>query len=149
SAHLGRSVLTVTGRANPQDHLTRTTHVSLVVRDEASSPIQVDLSSAFLRTGVTTDGRTFGGGIDGGGAAYSANLLGPSLTFDGTLFTFGPADQPNVVAAGNQVIPLPSGRFGSLQMLATGINGGQGPAPVIVNYSDGTSDTLMQGFSDW
>src|SRR5262249_25959149 len=37
----------------------------------ASAATSVNLSSAFNRTGIVGDGATFGGGLDGGGAALS------------------------------------------------------------------------------
>ena len=149
TAHVGDFVITIVGEADPNDSPTRTTHVAVTLRAEPTAPVAVDLSSSFRRTGIVTDGSTFGGGLDGGGTAYSANLLGPSLTFDGTLFKFGPANVPNVVPAANQVVPLPAGKFSALQMLAAGVNGDQPSQSLQVNYSDRTSDSFSQGFNDW
>ena len=43
-------------------------------------PTQINLSSAFNRTGIVTDGTTFSGGLDTDGDALSSNLLGTSIT---------------------------------------------------------------------
>ncbi len=110
----------------------------------------VDLSSAYNVAAVTTDGKAFtGGGLDGGGYAFSANLLAPSRVLSGTQFRFGTADVPNAVFAAGQTIALSPGRFTSLQLLATGVSGNQVGQPLLVTYADGTTATLKQSFSDW
>ncbi len=167
SAHVGTFVITITGVArghhddddedNDADDsggasLTRTTHVALDVREEAASPVQVDLSSSFIRTGIYTDGSMFSanGGFDGAGDAYSANQIGSfAITFDGTVFQLGPANAPDVVSSANQAVAVPAGKFASLQMLAAAVNGDQSAQTLTVNYSDGTSDSFTQGFTDW
>jgi len=111
---------------------------------------QVDLSSVFNREGIVTDGTTFtNGGLDGDGSAYSANLLGPNVTFNGATFTFGTANSSNDVSAAGQTITLPSGQFSSLRMLAAGVNGNQTSQSFVVHFSDGTSSTFTQSLSDW
>ena len=107
----------------------------------------MDLLSAYGDTAISPDGATLG--IYGlWGFAYSANLLGPSLIFDGVPFFFGPPSGWNCVAqAFGLTIPLPAGQFGSLQMLATGVNGNQPGQDFTVAYSDGTTDTFTQSFS--
>ena len=163
AAHVGKFVITITGTSGADDGdddrdgrgrvgLTHTTNVALDIREEAASPVQVDLTSSFIRTGIYTDGSMFSpnGGFDAAGAAYSANQIGsPTITFDGTLFQLGPANAPDVVSSANQAVPLPAGKFASLQMLAAAVNGDQSAQTLKVNYSDGTSDTFTQGFSDW
>jgi hypothetical protein len=96
-----------------------------------------------------TDGATFPstGGIDGVGSAYSSTLLGSSLAWSGTTFTFAPADQLN--GARNKTVTLPAGQFTALQLLGTGVNGDQLSQSVRVNYTDGTSATFTQTFSNW
>src|SRR5260370_20161910 len=90
SAHVGTFVITVTGTArSDRDRdkddfpgtLTRTTNIAVDVREEAASPIQVDLTSAFLKSGIFSDGSVFSssGGFDGAGAAYSATLIASPL----------------------------------------------------------------------
>jgi len=88
-----------------------------------------------------------GSGLDGDGNAYSSNLLGTSLTWNDSTFTFGPANSPNVW--NNTTIALPSGQYGALNLLATGVNGSQTAQPFTVKYTDGTSTIATQSLSDW
>jgi predicted alpha-1,6-mannanase (GH76 family) len=109
----------------------------------------VSLSAAFNVNAAYTDGTTFSstGGLDGVGSAYSSTLLGTSLTWSGTPFNFGPASQPNGVR--NATVTLPAGRFATLLILGAGLNGDQASQAVKVNYTDGTSSTFTQTFSNW
>jgi streptogramin lyase len=108
----------------------------------------VSLSSFFNRIGIVSDGSTFGGGLDGLGFAYSANLLGSSVTFNGDSFDLGAANTGNVVSAAGQVINLPSGTFSALNFLATGVQGNQAGS-FIVTYTDNSMVTFNQSLSDW
>ena len=111
---------------------------------------QVNLSSAFNRTGIVADGTTFsGGGLDGGGYAFSSSLVGTSLTAGGTIFNLGPAGASDVVSATGQTIALPSGNDSALKLLATGVNGNQVNQTFTVTYTDGTTATFTQSISDW
>jgi hypothetical protein len=100
-----------------------------------------------------TDGTTFTnpatGGIDSGGAAYSATLLGASLTWNGIQFNFGPANATNVISTASQTILLPPGNYSVLRMLATGLQGNQASQPFVMTYADGTASTFFQSLSDW
>jgi hypothetical protein len=109
----------------------------------------INLSSFYNRSGIFTDGRTFGAGLDGGSSAYSANLLGPSLLWDNLVFNFGPSNAFDVIACAGQVINLPAGRFNSLHILATGVNGNQVGQTFTVTYTDTSTATFTQNFSDW
>jgi len=119
----------------------------------ANDPVSAPLSAYFNRPGLYTDGTTFTnpatGGLDGGGAAYSATLLNGSLTWTNTPFNFGPANVTNVISAAGQTMPLPTGYYATLRMLATGIQGGQTSQSFIVRYMDGTATTYVQSLSDW
>src|SRR5208282_5357510 len=55
----------------------------------------------------------------------------------------------NVVSCASQTVALPTGRFTSLSLLATGVNGSQTAQPFTVNYSNSTSTAFTQSFSDW
>ncbi len=112
---------------------------------------QANLAGAFnISSGIVTDGTVFsGGGLDGGGRSYSANLLGTTVSFNGTSFNLGPANAADVVSAKGQTITLPSGQFSSLKMLATGVNGNQSSQALTVAYTDGTTSSFTQSFSDW
>jgi hypothetical protein len=111
----------------------------------------VSLSGAFNQTGIYADGSTFSGtgGLDGGGEALSANLLGTTQTWMGTTFAIGPAGSSDVVSASGQTITLPAGQYGTLALLATGINGNQPNLTFTVKYTDGTTATFTQSVSDW
>jgi hypothetical protein len=116
----------------------------------STAPRPVSLAGYYNRVGIVRDGSTFtGGGLDGGGAALSSNLLGTSLTWNGTPFTLGAAGSNNVVAAAGQTINLPAGNYTRLNFLATAVNGNQPNQTFVVTYTDGTTDTFTQGVSDW
>ena len=115
----------------------------------AAASQQVNLASSYNRTGIVNDGSAFSGGLDGGGSALSANLLGTSQTWMGTTFTIGPAGSSDVVSATGQTIALPAGQDGSLALLATAVNGNQPNLTFTVNYTDGTKATFTQSVSDW
>jgi len=110
---------------------------------------QVSLSPAFNITGISSDGETFTGGLDGVGYAYSETLLGATQTFDNTLFDIGPANAPDAVSANGNAVGLPAGQFSALRMLATGVNGSQAAQSFTVTYNDGTSAAFTQSLSDW
>jgi hypothetical protein len=116
----------------------------------------VSLASSFNTIGIYTNGSTFAssGGLDAGGTAYSASLLGditaPStLVVNGNQFTLAVADANNVVYGDGTSIPLPAGHFSALHMLGTGVGGGVTAQTVTVQYTDGTVSTFTQSFSDW
>jgi len=107
---------------------------------------QVNLSSAYNRIGIAADCTTFTGGFDNGGDAYSAKLLGSALTVNGTLFTFGPANAPDVVSS--TTVVLTAGQFSTLAMLGAAVNASPSQT-FTVTYTDGTSSSFTQGISDW
>jgi hypothetical protein len=110
----------------------------------------LDLSGSYNRVGIVGDGTTFtGGGLDGRGYAYSANLLGTSVTAGGSTFNLGPAGANNVVQASGQAIALPQDRFSTLAFLGTAVNGNQPDQTFTVTYTDGTAATITQSLSDW
>jgi len=121
----------------------------VVLAINLSTDVQVNLSSGFDTTGIVTDGATFAGGLDGVGYGYSAKLLGATLTFNQTAFSFGPSNSPDAVSATGKNVTLPAGKFSSLEMLATGVNGNQTSQSIKVFYSDGTSANFTQSLSDW
>lgn len=105
-------------------------------------------AGAYNAEARTTDGVAITkGGIDGAGYAYSAALLGSSVTWNGSTFALGAAD--DLDAWYNTTISLPAGQHNTLNLLATGVQGNQAAQTFIVNYTDGTSTTLSQSMSDW
>ena len=119
----------------------------------ANDPVGVPVATYYNRAGIYTDGTTFTnpatGGVDGGGYAYSGTLLGSSQTWSNTIFNFGPVNATNVISAVNQTIPLPPGNYSRLRMLAAGVNGAQPSQVFVVTYTDATTATFVQSFSDW
>lgn len=118
--------------------------------------VQADLSTAFNVAGIYTDGTTFAGdgGLDAGGAAYSANLLGDqngptSLIVDGIKFNIGAANQADATYGTGASIALPQGHFNNLHLLASGVQGNQEDQTIVVTYTDGSKATFTQSFSDW
>ena len=114
-----------------------------------SASTAVPATTAYNVNGIYRDGRTFPqtGGLDDDGNAYSSNLLGASVTWNGTTFTFGPANNPD--AWQNTTITLPAGSFSTLEILAAAVNGNLPSQTFIVTYTDGTTTTLTQSVSDW
>jgi len=53
------------------------------------------------------------------------------------------------VSAAGQQVTLASGKYSSLQMLATAVNGNQASQSFTVTYSDGTKSSFTQSLSDW
>jgi hypothetical protein len=114
----------------------------------AGSP--VNLSSEFNLNGIYQDGMKYTtGGIDGQGYSYSANLLSASRVFNGTLLALGAANVPDVVECQGQTVTVTPGKFSSLTLFATAINGNQTAQTFTVTYSDGTNSKFAQNLSDW
>lgn len=118
---------------------------------QAGTVVPVNLSKVFNTVGITRDAASFNvsNGFDGGGAAFSSNLLGTSLTAKGVQFTLGAAGANNIVSAQGSAIPLPRSRFSSLWLLGAAVEGGQRNQTLLVTYTDGTTQTFAQNFSDW
>lgn len=127
--------------------------VVLLAMIQANEPVNVPLSAFYNRAGLYTDGTTFTnpatGGMDGGGEAYSASLLGSSQTWSNSIFAFGPPNATNVVSCASQTVPLPAGNYSRLQILGTGVQGDQASQSLLVTYTDGTTASFAQNFSDW
>jgi len=110
----------------------------------------VDLSSAFNLYGIYTDGSVYTtGGLDGDGYSYSATLLTGSRVLDRYQFNFGPANGLDAIGSSGQSIVLPVDQFSGLALLASGIEGNQESQTITVTYTDGTTSTFRQSFSDW
>jgi hypothetical protein len=113
--------------------------------------VQVPLDQYANTYGFYTDGTTFtSGGLDGAGSAYSAKLLGSSLTHSGITYKFGTPDQQNAIRGANApIIGLKIGRYSSLELLATAVNGNQPSQTFIVTYTDGSTSRFVRSISDW
>lgn len=115
------------------------------------SSVTISLNGAYDSVGIYKEGSAFGAnaGLDGGGAAFSATLLGTTQTWKDIKFDLGPADKPNIISAKGNTIPLKPGNYGSLWLLATAVEGGQKAQEITIDYVDGTRDTFLQNISDW
>ena len=116
----------------------------------SSGAVQVPLAPYFNNAGIWADGAEVSGGLDDGGWACSSNLLGATQVWNGVKFALGSASATNVVSCAGQTIALPAGKFSSLQILATAVNGDQASQNLTVTYADaGDTQQLTQNFSDW
>lgn len=116
-----------------------------------NSTTEVSLSSSFNLAGIYANGSTFASdaGLDGDGFAYSSDLLGDSLTWNGTPFIFGSAGVDDVVSSLGQSLALAQSQWTSLQILATSVDGSQPKQTFVINYTDGSSQSFTQSISDW
>jgi subtilase family serine protease len=146
SAATGPSTVTVTGKSGS---LSQTIAIALTVLPPASGSAGVNMAAAYNVMGLATDGAEFlsSSGLDGGGRAYSGNLLGSVQTAGGAAFKLGTPDTPGAVSSAT--IPLPEGNYSSLKLLATGVNGNQLSQPFKVTYTDGSTASFTQSLSDW
>lgn len=117
----------------------------------AGASIPVDISTSFNAVGIYADGQAFAadGGMDEGGAAFSANLLGAKVSAGNVDFAIGPAGKADFIRCGGNKIALPAGSYGSVWVLACSVNGASRYQTFTVHYADGSSDTFAQNVSDW
>ena len=146
SARPGTSTVTITGTSGALSH---GVPIGLQVTAIKTGAVAVDLASAYNATGIYEDGSTFdeSSSLDDGGFAFPARSLGSTLEWDGVLFRLGPANAPDVVTG--KTVLLPAGKFASLMMLATGVDGSQKSQTFTIAYADGTSSSFTQSLSDW
>ncbi len=150
SAATGFTTITVTGTSGTYTQAITFSLAVSAATGTAGTGTPVNLSSEFNVNGIYTDGSTYTtGGLDGTGYSYSANLLTKSRVLSGTVFEFGPANEPDAVGSTGQSISLPSGQFAGLMLLATGVEGDQTSQTLTVTYTDGTTSQFTQSFSDW
>jgi uncharacterized membrane protein len=147
STPAGTYTVTITGTSGS---LQNSATVTLVVNaGTTSTGGPVNLSAAYNLIGLVADGTTFAsnGGVDRSGSAYSANLLGSTVSFGGASFAMGPANAPSAVSSAT--VTLPAGQYSTLAMLGTGVNGNQASQTFTVTYTDGTTSTFTQSLSNW
>lgn len=124
--------------------------VTSAVSGTGGAGTPVDLSSAYNRNSIYSDGASFtGDGLDGAGYAYSSNLLTANRILNGIQFNFGPANEPDAVHSDGKPISLPAGQFATLQLLAAGVYGPVLGQAITVTYTDGSTSMFTQNFSDW
>jgi hypothetical protein len=150
SAATGFTTVTVTGTSGSTTESTTFTLAVSAALGSTGLGTHVDLSSEFDLNGIYTDGSVYStGGLDGGGYSYSSNLLTSSRVFNGILFELGAANVVDAVGCSGQTITLPAGKYSSLMLFATGIEGSQTSQTLTVTYTDGTTSKIVQSFSDW
>jgi hypothetical protein len=86
-------------------------------------------------------------GFDNDGYAYAASLIPATLTWNGATFQVGGTAGAGAVSGAT--IGLPSGNYQTLDLIAAAANGVQTNQPLVVTYTDGTTSTFTQSFSDW
>jgi alpha-mannosidase len=146
SAVPGSATVTITGTSGTMSHSTTTT---VAVTPVLRGTVPVDLSAAYNITGIYDDGSTFAPetSLDEDGFALSEQLLGTEQVADGVVFKLGPANAPDVVTG--KTVALPAGKFSSIRILATGVNGSQQRQTFTITYDDGTSSSFTRSLSDW
>ena len=122
-------------------------------RSAAPQVGEVDLTGAYNREGIVTDGTTFSSsGFDGAGNALSANALGvtsgTAVTWNGNPYTIEDYNIDNVVSCDGQTIALPQASFSALSFLAAAASN-QTDQIFTVTYSDGSTQQFVQNFSGW
>jgi alpha-mannosidase len=80
-----------------------------------------------LAAASNDDTKTEGGGFDGKGNAMPAEMLPTALAYRGVEFKLAPAETgvPDAVVAKGQAIPLPSGQYNRVYLLAAAADGDQ------------------------
>lgn len=140
------ATVTITGASENVSHSATT---AVTVTPVATGTVPVDLSSAYNVTGIYNDGSTFApaASLDNDGYSFSEQALGIEQVGEGVIFKIGPANAPDVITG--KTVGLPAGKFASLKVLATGVNGNQEMQTFTVTYADGTSSSFTQSLSDW
>ena len=140
------NTLTITGVSGGVTHETTT---ALTVTPILKGTVPVDLASAYNITGIYRKGSKFeeNAGADGGGYAFSEETLGQEQVGGDVVFKLGPTNAPDAVSG--KTIELPQGRYASIRILATAVEGNQTRQPFTIHYADGTSSMVNQSLSDW
>ena len=145
SSSLGTSTITITGSSGGLSHTISTPLTVIAIKTGTA----VDLASVYNVKAIHSDGSPFppAASADGEGFAYSKEALGSMPLWDGVFFNLGPADAADAVTG--KTIALRAGKFTSLKLLATGVEGEQQSQAFTISYADGTSSSVMQSLSDW
>ena len=84
----------------------------------AAAPRSLSVPLPYDAAVATTDGTKTAGGFDASGRTLAAEKLPSEITFSGIPFVLGPLEGPNAVVGRGQTIPLPTGKFTRLILLA-------------------------------
>jgi hypothetical protein len=149
-AATGFTQVTVTGTSGALTQSAKFTLAVSAALGAKGSGQRVNLTPAFNLDGIYSDGTTYStGGLDGAGNSYSSKLLTAARTLDQIHFKLGPANKPDAISSHGQLVTLSKGKYSTLELLATAVNGPQTAQTISVNYSDGTSAEYTLSFSDW
>ena len=123
---------------------------------QMSTATAVNLSGAYTSWGIANGNTQVANhqGFDGGGYYYYSGNLQSTITWSGATFQFGPVPnssngQNNFVQAKGQSIDLPQGDYGWLYLAGAGANGNQQNQQFTLTFTDGSTATWTQSFSDW
>ena len=146
SAAAGKNNVTITAVSG---NVTHTATVPVDVTPILTGTVPVNLTAAFNVNGIYKKGAKFdeSASLDGGGFAFPSEGLEQDPVGDEVVFHLGPAGAPDAVTS--KTVDLPPGKYASLRVLATAIEGDQTRQTFSVNYADGTSSAINQGLSDW
>jgi len=107
----------------------------------------VSLTGSSNVYGIVSAGtKPQGGGYDTNGYAYESSLTGASLSYQNVTF---PLTANALDAVSNAKVTLPAGTYNQLYLVGSGVNGAQANQKIVVTYTDGTTSTFTQSFSDW
>ena len=123
---------------------------------QMSNSTPVNLSGAYTSWGIANGEHQVANhqGFDGGGYYYYSGNLQSTITWSGATFQFGPVPnssdgQNNFVQAKGQTISLPQGDYGWLYLAGAAANGSRPNQQITLTFTDGSTDTWTQSFSDW
>ncbi len=121
----------------------------------AAGILSVEGAKSRFGTGITGNQYSFTDSVsyDGNGYTYSANAINDANTsqWQGPKFDMqGEVNELNFTWANGQTIKLANSEGqNTLTMFGSAVNGTLNNVDIIVNYTDGTTDTWTQNFSDW
>jgi alpha-mannosidase len=146
SANAGTSTVTITGMSGD---ITRRVTMEVSVTRVLTGTVPVDLAPAYNVTGIYKKGSKFeqDASLDGGGYAFAEDTLGRELIGDEVVFRLGSTNVPDAVTS--ETVDFPAGKFASVRVLATAVEGNQSRQAFTVKYADGTSSSFTQSLSDW
>ena len=116
----------------------------------------VNLSGSYNQWGIANGSTQVANnkGFDGNGNYYYSGNLQSTIAWSGVTFSFGPvpsssSGQSNFVKGTGQQIAMPNTPFNWLYLAGAGSNGNQGSQQLKLRFSDGSTATWTQSFSDW
>ncbi len=131
--------------------------VPITVRADGQCVAAVNLNPFFNNDAISTHLTPADGNFDAAGWSFAAETLpagalpeGGVVNLSGVPYQFpSPADgKKNSVEAAGQTIPLPSGRYGKLMVLASSHHG-DSLTNATVTYADGSTAQIPLRFTDW